>query len=244
MTFGPFGVARLDGQAVMVPHAAPGDRLEVTIVQERAGYLVARVEQRASWRGPRAASRRVRICRAAADATGSISTIPRSCAPKPSSSRRRSIARSACNCDPTTSSSRRRRSSVIVRASGSRSAAAGELGFYEAGSRRLVESIVAWWRRRQIRMPLRSPRPRSSCEEVEVVADARPRGAGRDDWRRPPCAAVARRARAGWSRARCAIGGRHAASGARARGARRSRDQRSRRARARISTSTPISSAR
>ena len=36
MTFGPFGVGRLDGKAVMVPHAAPGDLLEVTVVQERA----------------------------------------------------------------------------------------------------------------------------------------------------------------------------------------------------------------
>ena len=45
MTFGPFGVGRLDGKAVMVPNAAPGDLLEVTVVQERAGYLVARAER-------------------------------------------------------------------------------------------------------------------------------------------------------------------------------------------------------
>ncbi|MGB6563904.1 MAG: TRAM domain-containing protein, partial [Candidatus Binataceae bacterium] len=45
MTFGPFGVGRLDGKAVMVPHAAPGDVLEVTVVQQRAGYLVARAER-------------------------------------------------------------------------------------------------------------------------------------------------------------------------------------------------------
>ncbi|MGZ3510776.1 MAG: TRAM domain-containing protein, partial [Candidatus Binataceae bacterium] len=38
MTFGPFAVGRLDGKAVMVPNAAPGDLLEVTVVQERAGY--------------------------------------------------------------------------------------------------------------------------------------------------------------------------------------------------------------
>ena len=45
MTFGPFAVGRLDGKAVMVPNAAPGDLLEVTVVQEHAGYLVARAEQ-------------------------------------------------------------------------------------------------------------------------------------------------------------------------------------------------------
>src|SRR5260370_27038956 len=45
MTFGPYGVGRLDGKAVMVPHAAPGDLLEVTVVQERGGYLIARAER-------------------------------------------------------------------------------------------------------------------------------------------------------------------------------------------------------
>ena len=57
MTFGPFAVGRLDGKAVMVPNAAPGDLLEVTVVQERAGYLVARAEQvlKAGGRAPHAA---------------------------------------------------------------------------------------------------------------------------------------------------------------------------------------------
>ncbi len=45
MTFGPYGVGRLDGKAVMVPHAAPGDLLEVTVLQQRAGYLIARAER-------------------------------------------------------------------------------------------------------------------------------------------------------------------------------------------------------
>jgi len=36
MTFGPFGVGRLDGRAVMVPNAAPGDLLEVTVAEQRA----------------------------------------------------------------------------------------------------------------------------------------------------------------------------------------------------------------
>ena len=88
MTFGPFGVARLDGKAVMVPNAVPGDSLEVTVVQERAGYLLARAE-RVLKAETRAAPRPVLICRAAADATGSKSPIPRRRASKPRSSRRR-----------------------------------------------------------------------------------------------------------------------------------------------------------
>ena len=32
MTFGPFGVGRHEGKAVMVPGAAAGDRVEVEIV--------------------------------------------------------------------------------------------------------------------------------------------------------------------------------------------------------------------
>ena len=41
----------------MVPHAAPGDLLEVTVVQERGGYLIARAERvlKAGGRAPHAA---------------------------------------------------------------------------------------------------------------------------------------------------------------------------------------------
>jgi 23S rRNA (uracil1939-C5)-methyltransferase len=45
MTFGRFGVGRLDGRTVMVPNAAPGDLLEVTLTGQRAGHLVARAER-------------------------------------------------------------------------------------------------------------------------------------------------------------------------------------------------------
>ncbi|HEY6421279.1 MAG TPA: class I SAM-dependent RNA methyltransferase [Candidatus Binataceae bacterium] len=43
MTFGPFGVGRLDGKAVMVPNAAPGDRVEVAMVSERRDYAIAKI---------------------------------------------------------------------------------------------------------------------------------------------------------------------------------------------------------
>src|SRR5579863_2137413 len=45
MTFGPYGVARLDGLTVMVPNAAPGDRLEVNIGSRRRDFAIARIER-------------------------------------------------------------------------------------------------------------------------------------------------------------------------------------------------------
>jgi 23S rRNA (uracil1939-C5)-methyltransferase len=45
MTFGPFGVGRLDGKSVMVPHSVAGDSLEVTIQAERGGYSIARIDR-------------------------------------------------------------------------------------------------------------------------------------------------------------------------------------------------------
>jgi 23S rRNA (uracil1939-C5)-methyltransferase len=45
MTFGPFGVGRQDGKAVMVPGAVAGDRLEVEIVSERRDYAVGKIRE-------------------------------------------------------------------------------------------------------------------------------------------------------------------------------------------------------
>ncbi len=45
MTFGPYAVARMDGTAVMVPNAAPGDRLEVRIASRRKDFSIAQVER-------------------------------------------------------------------------------------------------------------------------------------------------------------------------------------------------------
>src|SRR5277367_757690 len=45
MTFGPFGVGRHDGKAVMVPGAVVGDKLEVEIVSERRDYAVAKIRE-------------------------------------------------------------------------------------------------------------------------------------------------------------------------------------------------------
>jgi 23S rRNA (uracil1939-C5)-methyltransferase len=43
MTFGPFGIGRLDGKTVMVPNCAPGDLLEVRIDSKRRDYALARL---------------------------------------------------------------------------------------------------------------------------------------------------------------------------------------------------------
>jgi 23S rRNA (uracil1939-C5)-methyltransferase len=45
MTFGPFGVGRDDGKAVMVPGAVAGDRLDVEMVSERRDYAVAKIRE-------------------------------------------------------------------------------------------------------------------------------------------------------------------------------------------------------
>lgn len=46
MTFGPYALARAaGGRTVMVPNAAPGDRLEVSVVARRRGYDLAHIER-------------------------------------------------------------------------------------------------------------------------------------------------------------------------------------------------------
>jgi 23S rRNA (uracil1939-C5)-methyltransferase len=58
MTFGPFGVGRHDGKAVMVPGAVAGDKLDVEIVSERRDYAVAKIRKVVS----ASADRRVAPC--------------------------------------------------------------------------------------------------------------------------------------------------------------------------------------
>ncbi len=45
MTFGPYAIARMDGHTVMVPNAAPGDRLEVSIASRRRDFSIANIER-------------------------------------------------------------------------------------------------------------------------------------------------------------------------------------------------------
>src|ERR1700730_2050495 len=43
MTFGPYGVGRIQGKTVMVPNAAPGDRLEVELSGAHRDYTIGRI---------------------------------------------------------------------------------------------------------------------------------------------------------------------------------------------------------
>jgi 23S rRNA (uracil1939-C5)-methyltransferase len=45
MTFGPYGVGRIDGKSVMVAQAVPGDLLEVALTSERRDYAIARIDR-------------------------------------------------------------------------------------------------------------------------------------------------------------------------------------------------------
>jgi 23S rRNA (uracil1939-C5)-methyltransferase len=45
MTFGPYAVARVDGHTLMVPNAAPGDRLEVSIASRRRDFSIANIDR-------------------------------------------------------------------------------------------------------------------------------------------------------------------------------------------------------
>ena len=192
MTFGPFGVGRLDGKAVMVPNAAPGDLLEVTVIQERAGYLVARAE---------------RVLKAGvARRTPPCPYLPRC---------------GGCDWQQIAYPEQARFKAEIIAATLNRalgleldaatliesapaefgyrarirfqSGRGGRLGFYEAGSRRLVEVEHCMVAAPEIRMP-RAFAAEIECEEIEVVADR-----GREvlvaHLARPPGAAVVERAR-------------------------------------------------
>ncbi|MFZ1122390.1 MAG: methyltransferase domain-containing protein [Candidatus Binataceae bacterium] len=192
MTFGPYGVGRLHGKAVMVPHAAPGDLLEVTVVRERAGYLIARAE---------------RVLKAGtARRTPPCPYLPR-CGgcdwqqiayPEQARFKAEVIAATlnhalGLELDPTT---------LIEPAPAEfgyrariryQTGRGGRLGFYEAGSRRLVEVDHCMVAAAEIRMP-REFAADIECEEIEVVADR-----GREvlvaHLARPPGAAVLERAR-------------------------------------------------
>ena len=192
MTFGPYGVGRLDGKAVMVPHAAPGDLLEVTVVRERAGYLIARAE---------------RVLKAGtARRTPPCPYLPR-CGgcdwqqiayPEQARFKAEVIAATlnhalGLELDPTT---------LIEPAPAEfgyrariryQTGRGGRLGFYEAGSRRLVEVDHCMVAAAEIRMP-REFAAEIECEDIEVVAD-RAREVLVAHLARPPGTAVLERAR-------------------------------------------------
>jgi 23S rRNA (uracil1939-C5)-methyltransferase len=171
MTFGPFGVGRNDGKAVMVPGAVAGDRLLVEIVSERRDYAVAKIREIVS----ASAERRVAPCqylprcggcdwqhidyRAQVRFKGEV------------------IARElghalGVEIDPVglvepAPAEFGYRSRIRLRVG-----AKGVLGFYEAGSNTIVEIDSCMVAEAGIRMPLHLARSLGKrVEEIEVVRD-------------------------------------------------------------------------
>jgi 23S rRNA (uracil1939-C5)-methyltransferase len=192
MTFGPFGVGRLDGKAVMVPHAAPGDLLEVTVLQQRAGYLIARAERVLE----AGAARRPPPCPYLPRCGGC--DWQQIAYPEQARFKAEVIAATlnhalglelnpATLIEPAPAEFGYRARIRFKTGSG------GRLGFYEAGSRRLVEVEHCLVTAAEIWMP-REFAAAIECEEIEVVADR-----GREvlvaHLARPPAAAVLERAR-------------------------------------------------
>ena len=176
MTFGPYAVARLDGLTLMVPNAAPGDRLEVSIASRRRDFSVAGIE-RIIAPGP---DRRIPPCPFLPRCGGcdwQQLNYPAQLRAKSglivTALRRINIDVSAESLVEPAPEEFHYRSRVRMKAGRD-----GKLGFYELGSNQLVEidrCIVAW---PSLRMPnnLVSALGRN-LDEVEVVesgAVARP----------------------------------------------------------------------
>jgi len=171
MTFGPFGVGRHEGKAVMVPGAVVGDKLEVEIVSERRDYAVAKIREVVS----ASAERRVAPC----------PYLPRC---------------GGCDWQHIDYSAQVRfKGEVIARELGHalgleidpiglverapaefgyrsrirlRVGAKGVLGFYEAGSNTIVEIDSCMVADAGLRMPLHLARSLGKrVEEIEVVRD-------------------------------------------------------------------------
>jgi 23S rRNA (uracil1939-C5)-methyltransferase len=169
MTFGPFAVGRLDGKAVMVPNAAPGDLLEVTVVQERAGYLGARVEQ--VLKG--GAARRTPPCPYLPRCGGcdwqqiaySAQTRYKAEVIAATLNHALGLQLNPANLIEPTPAEFGYRARIRFQ-----TGRGGRLGFYEAGSRRLVEVEHCMVADAEIRMPHEFG-AEIECEEIEVVAD-------------------------------------------------------------------------
>jgi 23S rRNA (uracil1939-C5)-methyltransferase len=171
MTFGPFGVGRHDGRALMVPGAVAGDRLEVEIVSERRDYAVAKIREVVS----ASADRRVAPCPYLPRCGGcDWQQIDYSAQVR---FKGEVVARElghalGVEIDPVGLVEPARvefgyRSRIRLRVG-----AKGVLGFYEAGSNTIVEIDSCMVAEAGIRMPLHLARSLGKrVEEIEVVRD-------------------------------------------------------------------------
>ena len=171
MTFGPFGVGRHDGKAVMVPGTVAGDRVEVEIVSERRDFAVAKIRDvvRAS------AERRVAPCPYLPRCGGCDwqhidygaqvrfkgEVVAREL------SHALGIAIDPVGLVEPAPAEFGYRSRIRLRVG-----AKGALGFYEAGSNTIVEIDSCMVAEAGIRMPLHLARSLGKrVEEIEVVRD-------------------------------------------------------------------------
>ncbi len=171
MTFGPFGVGRHDGKAVMVPGAVVGDKLEVEIVSERRDYAVAKIREIVSV----SAERRVAPCPYLPRCGGcdwqhiDYSAQLRFKGDVVASELSRALG---VEIDPVglvepAPAEFGYRSRIRLRVG-----AKGALGFYEAGSNTIVEIDSCMVAEASIRMPLHLARSLGKrVEEIEVVRD-------------------------------------------------------------------------
>jgi 23S rRNA (uracil1939-C5)-methyltransferase len=171
MTFGPYGVGRHDGKAVMVPGAVAGDRVEVEIVSERRDFAVAKIRDivRAS------AERRVAPCPYLPRCGGCdwqhIDYIAQVRFKGEVVARELNHAL-GIEIDPAglvepAPAEFGYRSRIRLRVG-----AKGALGFYEAGSNTIVEIDSCLVAEAGIRMPLHLARSLGKrVEEIEVVRD-------------------------------------------------------------------------
>lgn len=169
MTFGPFGVGRLENRTVMVPNAVPGDLLEVQVIGQRAGNLVARADKLLR-PGP---GRRVPRCPHLPLCGGcdwqqiEYAAQVRLKGQIVASALKHSLGLeldSATLVEPAPAEFGYR---ARIRLKVGRR---GQLGFHEANSRRLVEIERCMVAAEEIRMPHDFARE-IRCEEIEIVAD-------------------------------------------------------------------------
>ncbi len=170
MTFGAFGLGHLaDGRKVMVRDAAPGDLLEVSVVEERGDYRVASTA-RVLRAGP---TRRQPPCPYLPQCGGcdwqqiAYPEQARLKAELIASTLNRALGLQLEPADLVERAPAEFGYRARVRFHAGR---AGRLGFHEAGSRRLVEVERCMVAATEIRVP-REFAAAVECEEIEVVAD-------------------------------------------------------------------------
>lgn len=171
LSFGPYAVARADGEVLMVPNAAPGDRLAVSIRARRRDYALARIE-RIIAPGP---ARRSAPCPYVPRCGGcDWQHLDYPAQVREKAALAAAVLARALNADvdPETlvepaPQEFGYRSRIQLKAGG-----AGALGFFELGSNRLVEIDRCMVAAPAIRIPSDVARALGAkLEEIEVVAN-------------------------------------------------------------------------